>query len=31
LEVVLANRSEMQCFSLADLLPRAGTGILDQE
>jgi cytidine deaminase len=31
LEVVLANRSEMLRFSLAELLPRAGTGILDQE
>jgi cytidine deaminase len=31
LEVVLANRSEVQRFSLADLLPRATTGILDQE
>ncbi len=31
LEVVLANRSEVQRFSLAELLPRAATGILDRE
>jgi cytidine deaminase len=31
LEVVLANRSEVQRFSLGELLPRAATGILDRE